>query len=250
MPTFIGIDLAWQSDKNHSGAAVLHGDRRGVEVQEFSSDLTRLSDVKTFIYRNTRAETVVAIDAPLIVKNTCGQRPCETEIGRRFGAADAAAHTTNLKRYPGGGVQLARSLKSRGFLQCPQPRTSRVNGKWFFEVYPHPAHVVLLRLAKIIKYKKGSVASRRCGLAEFRQGLRQHLASGEPPLRSNAKLRAFLDQNLDELRGQALKHYEDKLDALFCAYLAAYFWVWGYERNEMIGDLDSGYIINPKAPAG
>jgi len=37
------------------------------------------------------------------------------------------------------------------------------------------------------------------------------------------------------------------LDAYFCAYLALFYWRWGGERNEMIGDLQSGYIINPTA---
>ena len=42
-------------------------------------------------------------------------------------------------------------------------------GKWFFEVYPHPAHVVLFNREKIIKYKKGNVKLRREGLGEFQE---------------------------------------------------------------------------------
>jgi predicted RNase H-like nuclease len=51
------------------------------------------------------------------------------------------------------------------------------------------------------------------------------------------------------VRGAALKEYEDKLDAVFCAYLAAHFWTWSYERNEMIGTREMGYIINPRLDA-
>lgn len=87
---------------------------------------------------------------------------------------------------------------------------------------------------------------RRSGLAEFRRAVRERLLTADPPMRDTTKLRAFLEQPLEELRGQELKHYEDLLDAVFCGYLAAYFWVWSYDRNEMIGDLDTGYIINPK----
>ena len=36
------------------------------------------------------------------------------------------------------------------------------------------------------------------------------------------------------------------LDALFCAYLAYYFWYWRWETNEIFGDLHSGYILNLK----
>jgi predicted RNase H-like nuclease len=247
MPVFIGIDLAWQSNKNHSGGAVLHGDQNGVEIQEFSSGLRTLSDVEIFICQHALDDSVVAIDAPLIIQNVHGQRPCETEIGQRFGAADASAHSTNQTLYRNAGsVQLARNLEGHGFKQCPQPHKRHLRGKWFFEVYPHSAHVVLFRRSRIIKDKKGRVASRKSGLVEFRENLQEFLGKSDPPLIINSMLQSFLKCSLDNLRGISLKHYEDKLDAILCAYLAAYFWVWSYERNEMIGNHETGYIINPK----
>ncbi|MGO9619772.1 MAG: hypothetical protein ACLPT6_00010 [Desulfobaccales bacterium] len=42
MPSFIGIDLAWRSEK-HSGGAVLHGDQDGLAVREFSNCLKTLN---------------------------------------------------------------------------------------------------------------------------------------------------------------------------------------------------------------
>jgi predicted RNase H-like nuclease len=247
MPVFIGIDLAWQSNKNNSGGAVLHGDQSGVEIREFSSGLTTLSDVETFICRHALGDSVVAIDAPLIIQNTHGQRPCETEIGRRFGAADASAHTSNQTLYPNAGsVQLARTLEGHGFQHCPQAHRRHLSGKWFFEVYPHPAHVVLFRRSRIIKYKKGRVASRKSGLVDFRENFREFLCKSDPPLIINSKLQSLLERSLDTLKGAPLKHYEDMLDATLCAYLAAYFWAWSYERNEMIGNHESGCIVNPK----
>lgn len=246
MPTFIGIDLAWQSDKKHSGCAVLEGDQSAVTLREVSSGLSTLVDVEKFIDRNAGPDTVVAVDVPLVIKNRDGQRPCETVIGRRFGVAHASAHTSNLNRYPNPcSVKLARDLESRGFLHCPQPHVRTLSGKWFFEVYPHPAHVILFRRTRIIKYKKGCVALRRAGLTEFRQSLLEHLSRAQPSLLINSELQCFLNHSLDEMRGAALKQYEDKLDAIFCAYLAAHFWAWSYERNEMIGTHETGYIINP-----
>jgi len=59
-------------------------------------------------------------------------------------------------------------------------------------------------------------------------------------------LQEVLAVDLNELIGQRLKNFEDWLDALFCAYLAYYFWYWGWERNELFGDIESGYILNPK----
>lgn len=40
-----------------------------------------------------------------------------------------------------------------------------------FEVYPHPAQVVLFDLPKIIRYKKGSASEKREGLSVLRRYL-------------------------------------------------------------------------------
>ncbi len=76
------------------------------------------------------------------------------------------------------------------------------------------------------------------------------LAQGEPALIPTDSLRAFLETDLNQLAGQGLKGYEDKLDALFCAYLALYFWRWGWDRNELFGTADVGYILNPQLVCG
>jgi predicted RNase H-like nuclease len=249
MPIFLGVDLAWKSDRNHSGCVVLEGDQTGVELHGVSTGLTSLADVEGFINRSAHADTIAVIDAPLVIRNTTGQRPCETEIGRRFGAAHASAHTSNLRLYPNAGsVRLASQLERQGFQHCPEAHVRHLGGRWFFEVYPHPAHVVLFQRSQIIKYKKGTVGFRKAGLKEFRESLQRFLVRLDPPLMETVNLRSLLERPLVDMSGPSLKHYEDTLDALLCAYLAAYFWAWSYERNEMIGDLESGYIINPRRP--
>lgn len=246
MPTFIGIDLAWRSDRNHSGGAVLEGDEQGVTIKELSEGLTTLNEVQGFIHRHTRSDCIVAIDAPLIIENDKGQRPCEKKIGHQFGAAHASAHTSNRKLYPdAGSVRLVNHLKAQGFEDCPHPHQRFLGGKWFFEVYPHPAHLVLFQRSQIIKYKKGQVTARKKGLHEFRESMRRFLCQANPSLVEDAQLCSFLERPLGDLRGKALKRYEDLLDAVFCAYLAAYFWTWSWERNEMIGNRETGYVINP-----
>ncbi|MGL5924883.1 DUF429 domain-containing protein [Chroococcidiopsis sp.] len=47
------------------------------------------------------------------------------------------------------------------------------------------------------------------------------------------------------LQGAALKAVEDQLDSLICAYVAAHWWYWGLERNWVLGDRTSGYIVVP-----
>jgi predicted RNase H-like nuclease len=116
------------------------------------------------------------------------------------------------------------------------------------EVYPHAAMVALGDLPKTIKYKRGSVAAKRVGLNTLRSHLTV-LRRAEPPLLRTGVLQELLSADLNELVGQNLKKYEDRLDAVFCAYLACYFWYWGWERNELFGDTESGYILNPKLKA-
>ena len=42
-----------------------------------------------------------------------------------------------------------------------------------------------------------------------------------------------------------MKAVEDQLDALICAYVAAHWWYWGLERNLVLGDRETGYIVVP-----
>jgi predicted RNase H-like nuclease len=193
---------------------------------------------------------VVAIDAPLVLENLDGQRPCELLISQKFGAKHASAHSSNLTKYARPtSVRLARELEARHFLHCPLPDTQRRAGRWFFEVYPHPAHVVLFQRKYIVKYKKGRIADRRTGLEEMRREVRTHCTIAEPRLAVTPTLADFLQQDLGALKGARLKEYEDTLDALLCAYLAAHNWRWAAERNEMIGDIRTGYIVNPTVAA-
>ncbi|NWJ48321.1 MAG: DUF429 domain-containing protein [Chloroflexi bacterium] len=45
-----------------------------------------------------------------------------------------------------------------------------------------------------------------------------------------------------------LKHYDDLLDAIICAYVAYFYWYWGQEKCHMFGDLNHGYIVTPITP--
>src|SRR5690349_16725363 len=140
MPTtFIGLDLAWQSDKNHSGAAVLRGDQRGGELVDVATGLMSVSAVVTYVLAHATANTVVAIDAPLIITNPTGQRACERECAQRFGKYHAGAHPANLTRFPdAGSLRVVRALEAYGFTHTPLPvQARRLKGRWFCEVYPH-----------------------------------------------------------------------------------------------------------------
>lgn len=248
--TFIGVDLAWQSDKNHSGVVVARGSVDGAQLIACSNGLATLEGVVAYIVKYATENTVVAIDAPLIINNQTGQRPCETLIGQRFGAQHASAHTSNLKLYPNAGsVRFEAMLKSEGFSHGPIPSADRFkSGKWIFEVYPHPAQIVLFGLERIIKYKKGTVSQKKYGLDTLRGFILDRFLCSDPHFCKNEMLDELLTADLNGLSGRSLKHYEDLLDGCFCAYLALHYWHWGDAKNEIIGNLTTGYIINPTKP--
>ena len=47
-------------------------------------------------------------------------------------------------------------------------------------------------------------------------------------------------------RGPELKAMEHALDSLMSAYVAAHWWYWGRERNDVLGDAATGYIVVPR----
>lgn len=244
--TFIGIDLAWAVHRNHTGIVVLRGDAQGARFVASATDVTSLAGIVEFVREHASSSTVVAVDAPLVVTNATGFRECEREIGQEFGRFDASCQSNNLTRTPSpAGMQLVAELAPLGFRHDFSIATARQRpGRWMFEVYPHPAMVTLFGLERIIKYKKGPVAQKRRGLRELQRHLRW-LTDSSRGLLPDRDLDALLTQEVEDLRGQSLKRYEDTLDALFCAYLAWYCWRWGEERNDHFGDLERGYIVVP-----
>ena len=114
---FLGLDLAWKVDGNHSAIAVLTGDDCAIQLKTISDGLYSLIDVESFIEAHSDPTTVLAVDASLVVKNATGQRRCETLIGKEFGRYHASCHTTNLtKLYARTGERLIAARNHDGRL--------------------------------------------------------------------------------------------------------------------------------------
>lgn len=229
--------------------AVLRGDRGGAELICVSDSISKIAAVREFVESYAGASTVIAIDAPLIIENTVGQRPCETAVGREYGNREASCHTSNLHLYPGAAsVALARELVMAGYVHAPS--ADATSKKIVMEVYPHAGLVEFFDLPKSLKSKKGTLAQKCSGLRILAEHLSQ-LAQATPVLIKTPYLADLLTRDLKSLKGRALKAHEDSLDAAFCAYLAYYFWYWRLDRNRVFGDLATGYIVNPmKLPGG
>lgn len=184
---------------------------------------------------------IIAVDAPTIITNPTGMRIPDRLAHRHFGKYHAGCYPANLGLpFAERTTGLGRSLEQRGFAHAPQ-LTPQQPGRYQIEVFPHAAMIGLFRLERILKYKKGRLADRRSGLAQLRDRILTDLPTQIPPLNPIGA-----DWVLEiPTTGKALKDLEDRLDSLICAYIAAHWWFWGSDRNLVLGNLESGYIIVP-----
>lgn len=132
---FVGIDLSWIGNKRTSGGAVLRGNQKGSQLLDVTGQLAS-DDVEAYVQRNSAETTFVAIDAPLIITNSSGQRCCETMIGKYCGGRHASCHSSNRSLYPQSpSVLLASRLISQGFEHAPLADYEKQ--RVMLEVYPH-----------------------------------------------------------------------------------------------------------------
>ncbi len=243
MTVFLGLDLAW-SARNPSGLAAI--DERG-RVVDARGDLRTDAEILAWVRAHLAPTAFIGIDMPTIVRNGSGARRCELELRAEFGRFHAGPHPANLVRFPGGGraAALLTHLQADG-VQERLDVGPRRRGRFAFEVFPHPAHVRLFGLPRIFKYKKKPSRSWPEALSEFRRYRRAlgSLAAADPPLR--------LGRRFPAPRGTpGYKRREDILDAVSCAYIAAWVWRWGMRlpHVRIFGDLDEGYILVPDRTA-
>ncbi len=249
---FLGLDLAW-GRKNTSGACALRWNGTRGKVLDISEALGDDDAILAWIARwdaEFGAEGVLlGVDAPLLVPNDTGKRPCEAEIGRRFARFQAGAHPANRTIFGGDvrGERLVACLEKMGISHSPyliRPGQSAV--RQVMEVFPHPAHIVLFGLARTLKYKAKPGRDYPSRWAVFQEyGRRLRTLAAELSLELPGDWPAA---DAAGRIGSALKRYEDGLDALTCACIVLWYWRHGAAGAEVIGDMTEGYIVVPRRP--
>ncbi|MBG1268862.1 DUF429 domain-containing protein [Nostoc sp. WHI] len=243
---FIGIDLGWRSQP--SGLCSLEW----IDGQLQLLDLDRkeaIADILTWIDQSVKPDepAIIAVDAPTLIPNASGSRLADKLTHKHFGKYHAGCYPAN-KNLPFADrtVNFGLELESRGFAHAPTIEPQKL-GRYQIEVFPHPAIVNLFNLGRILKYKKGRINERRLELIKLQNYIIDILPICEPPLRLCGSFPLEIPTT-----GAALKATEDKLDSLICAYVAAYWWYWGEQRNLILGDVSdglrlrtTGYIIIP-----
>jgi predicted RNase H-like nuclease/ppGpp synthetase/RelA/SpoT-type nucleotidyltranferase len=236
---FVGVDLAW-GEKKQTGIAVVEPDGRLVHVGAAQDD----ADIEAAIAPYVSGDCLVAIDAPLIVPNPTGHRPCERALNadfQKFEAGARPAFSDKLEFKRPRGARLATTL---GLDMDPASGSNRRA----IEVYPHPATIVLFGLAKTLKYKRGPFADRQRELLRLMTAV-EELDTASPRLRVNRNITwVELRKRVEAAtRPSQLDLDEDPVDAVVCAYVALY----SYHRPEDVtiyGDFQTGYILTPALP--
>ncbi|MBM3784276.1 MAG: DUF429 domain-containing protein [Acidobacteria bacterium] len=217
---FLGIDLGWY--EKPSGAAALHFDGESARLVELDR-LETHADVLRWV-SGFPAEGV-AVDAPLVIRNTSGTREAEKHLNQDYRRYHAGCHPAHLGMgFAPRVLRFAGGLEALGYEHAARKRFQ-------IEVYPHAASVTLFGLDRIVKYKRGARATRARELRRFRK-----LLTGLP----------IEEMDLPPVPATgSLKVVEDQLDAVLCAFLALHWWRWGLERNRLYGHPAEGYIVCP-----
>jgi len=239
---FIGVDLAW-GRHNWTGLCLAQ-DGAVAESCLARSD----QEILDWLRPRVGGPCLVGIDAPLILRNRTGSRPCEKTLNRCFRSFEAGCYPANTTRVPRRAAQLVAQLGlDPDPVFAPRSRVRRA-----VEVFPHAALVALFGLPKTLKYKakRGRTAGSR--QAEFCKLVRllKSLARREPRLDVTTAPRwAELERTVTtDPKGARLDRGEDELDAFVCAYITAHLWTHGSARNRIVGDTDTGYIVTPVTP--
>lgn len=236
MPRFLGIDFGWEGKP--SGLACLDWDGRSLHQKDLRIGKDS-KEVLAWVDDYLTEDMVIGVDAPLVIPNASGMRDVDKLAHSLFGKYHAGCYPASRERaYWKRTTGLSSELSARGFDHGPAI-IAKQTGRFQIEVHPHAATVQLNALDRIVKYKRGTLAHRRVGL----ERLRSLMLDRFPRL-----IPRFDPESLPSIpeHGPELKAVEDQLDALTCAYVAAHWWFWGLERNQVLGDAQRGYIVVPQ----
>ncbi len=237
----VGIDLAWQSEKNTTALAIGELEGNIFQICEIYHSLSSLDAIKNIINCEHNVQGV-SIDAPLVINNHSGQRTCENELGKEYGGRKASCHTSNTKLYPNSrSVALSNYLLGKYFNHLGKPNSE----KWQIECYPHPALIEIFGLYERLSYKKGAVSERKQGQINYSNYIRELTNSKVLKLKIDTLAEQYLiEESIQANSGSKVKENEDALDSIMCAYIGALYAI--SVPHKTFGTIEAGYIYVPK----
>jgi len=238
-PRYLGLDMAW-APRNSSGGAVMEA--RGDHSLELvsSSSLRAHEDILQWISRNRgRHGTILAVNAPIIVENTGGQRPADALLHQHFGSHYVDEYQVNTVNASHPRT-IGRALMRMGFDPDPNSEHDRV-----IETYNQPTQILLFGFDRPIRLKTGPVGARKDAVARFRESMDELLADADPTLLDSDAWEALLHADLPSSNGSRVGELEEQLNAALCAYTAGFLDLRGPGDCAFLGDLRDGYVLLP-----
>jgi len=179
MARFLGIDFGWEGKP--SGLAALDWTGTSLRLIDLRL-LTVMPDILNWVDSMGTEDTVIGIDAPIVIPNASGMREVDKLAHVKYGRYHAGCYPASRERsYWRRTTGLSRELRNRGFQHGDQ-MPARSTGRFQIGVHPHAASVHLHGLDRIVKYKRGTLAIRRAGLARLRTLMLERLPRLIPSL--------------------------------------------------------------------
>lgn len=235
---FLGLDLGW-TPRDSSGGVVLEAGDGGVRM--VAADTLRAhEDVLRWVTRNRgRAGCILVVNAPIIVRNMSGARPCDKLLQEHFARfkIDEVANNIVSASHP---RTMGSGLMRMGFDADPAAEGDRI-----VETHTPSAQIMLFGLERPVRMKAGPIGGRKEAVARLRELVEEVFMQTEPVLLPSPELDRIMSAHLPDLNGTRIGELEERMEALICAWIAAWLGVRGPGACAFLGDLERGYILLP-----
>ena len=244
---FMGIDLAWgqgQADKKTKESGVILLNTNG-DIAD-AGWTVGIRETIDWIESNAHKDTLLFVDAPLVVNNESGQRYCEKQVGQRYGRWKVSANSTHKHSKSLAGVALREELGNLGWRYSDGCSGSPGNGRYLSECYPYTTIVGAYELGYVDERPVYKRRPKKMKLAEFRPYRAQQcdeliyrigkLSSAVPPMNlASHPETTRLQEEASPIADREYKHREDLLDAALCAWTASLWFHLGKQRCQVLG---------------
>jgi predicted RNase H-like nuclease len=247
MSRYLGIDLAWGEGSEKKPA-----NRSGVVALDATGRIANagwtigLDEAVEWVEANALANSLLFIDAPLVITNATGARRPDRETGQRYGRWWVSANSVNLGSPRRAGVRLRERLEELGWRYSSGAAGPPGDGRVMSECYPYTTIVGVPDLGYDDKRpaykraKKGMPAAQawpmRTAACDTLIDRIAGLTFFDPPLdlASHPETKRLVDEP-SPARTRDYKQREDLLDAAICAWTAAYWHRHGLARSQILG---------------
>lgn len=262
---FLGVDLAWgegSEDRpaNYSGVVAL-----GASGEIHDAGWTiGLDETQAWIERHALEDTLLFVDAPLVITNLTRQRLADKQVGQRYGRWLVSANSVNLSSPRQAGVRLRERLEEAGWSYSDGREGPPRSGRAVSECYPYATIVGAVELGyedRRPPYKRKPKGMRAAQFFPMRNAACDELirrvgdlATADPPmdLASHPHTQALVAEPSPR-KSSLYKLREDLLDAAICAWTAALWHRHGNRRCQALGGVEhdgaGGLIASIITPA-